>query len=267
MTSLPVAVVTGAGGGIGGACAYALAAKNHVLCVDLSTDRAAAAAQAIRESGGESSSYAADASDPAFGESVAAKAAAIGPVGCAVHAVAHEEHVAAIDVSLDSIQRSLAMGPIAAFSTFRALARSATLTASPAFTVIGSLHETHAFADCLGYNAAHGALGQVVRTLANEWAPRRIRVNAVVPGWISTPGELRMYGAEHLERVGRALPFGRMGSVDEVAAMVAFVSSAAASYISGSFLTVDGGLAASLARLPQGTNGETSSPTGREERS
>ncbi|HZC27864.1 MAG TPA: SDR family oxidoreductase, partial [Actinopolymorphaceae bacterium] len=135
---------------------------------------------------------------------------------------------------------------------FRALLRTCSPPPGSAFTVIGSLHETHAFAQCLGYNAAHGALGQVVRTLAHEWAERRIRVNAVVPGWIATPGEAAFYTEEELARAGRALPFGRLGDVDDVAKAVVFVSSPAARYVSGSFLTVDGALSVSLSRLPEG---------------
>ncbi|SDS32301.1 SDR family NAD(P)-dependent oxidoreductase [Actinopolymorpha singaporensis] len=249
-----VAVVTGAGGGIGGACARALAGSHDtVICVDRDPDRAQETVAAIEQAGGSAVPLAADAAEPAFGEHVAAVAAAAGLVRSAVHALAHEEHVPALDLSLDSVRLSFAIGPLAAFALFRALAVAPTPPPpGAAFTVIGSLHEKHAFARCLGYNAAHGALGQVVRTLAHEWADRRIRVNAVVPGWVATPGEVALYGEEHLARAGKALPFGAMGDVGQVAAAVAFLSSPAAGYISGSFLTVDGALSVSLARLPEG---------------
>lgn len=251
----PVAVVTGAGGGIGGACAHALAATHHVVCVDLDLRRAQATATAIGESGGAATAVVADVGDPDFGAVVAESAATVGQVRCAVHAVAHEEHTPAVELSVASMRHSLALGPVAAFALFRALLRTCSPPAGSAFTVIGSLHETHAFAQCLGYNAAHGALGQVVRTLAHEWAELRIRVNAVVPGWIATPGEAAFYSEEQLARAGRALPFGRLGNVDDVAAAVAFVSSPAAGYVSGAFLTVDGALSVSLARLPEGEAG------------
>lgn len=254
-TGVPtVAVVTGAGGGIGGACALALAdSHDRVVCVDRNLDRAEETAAAIGKAGGVAVAVTADAADPEFGERVATAATAAGQVRSAVHAIAHEEHVPALEMSLDSVRLSFTVGPLAAFAMFRALATSPTPPpAGAAFTAIGSLHETHAFARCLGYNAAHGALGQVVRTLAHEWAGRRIRVNAVVPGWIATPGEVVLYGEEHLARAGRALPFAALGDVAQVAAAVAFLSSPAADYISGSFLTVDGALSVSLARLPEG---------------
>jgi NAD(P)-dependent dehydrogenase (short-subunit alcohol dehydrogenase family) len=249
-----VAVVTGAGGGIGGACARALAGSHdRVICVDRDHGRAEETAGAIETAGGSALAITADAADPAaFGELVAAAAAAAGQVRSAVHAIAHEEHVPALDLGLDSVRLSFTVGPLAAFAMFRALASTPGLPPGAAFTAIGSLHETHAFARCLGYNAAHGALGQVVRTLAHEWADRRIRVNAVVPGWIATPGEAAFYSEEQLARAGRALPFGSLGEVAQVARAVAFLSSPAADYISGSFLTVDGALSVSLARLPEG---------------
>ena len=176
---------------------------------------------------------------------VGAAAAELGPVVCAVYAVAYEEHTPAVELSRESLVRSLSVGPVGAFEFFRAL----TPAPGASYIAIGSLHETQPFANCLGYNAAHGALGQVVRTLAHEWAERGIRVNAVVPGWIATPGEEVFHGAEALEAAGRLLPFKRHGRPEEIAAAVGFLASEAAGYISGSFLTVDGALSTSLARL------------------
>jgi NAD(P)-dependent dehydrogenase (short-subunit alcohol dehydrogenase family) len=155
-------------------------------------------------------------------------------------------------VSRDSVVRSLTVGPVAALCLFRALVAGDALAPGASLVAIGSLHATVPFPDCVGYNAAHGALAQIVRTLAGEWAPRRIRVNAVVPGWIRTAGEDGLYGADHLDRVAPLLPLGRFGTADEVAAAVGYVCSDDARYVTGSFLTVDGGLAASLARLPGG---------------
>src|SRR5258706_305233 len=86
-----------------------------------------------------------------------------------------------------------------------------------------SLHADYPFRHCLGYNAAHGALAQVVRTLAHEWAGRGVRVNAVVPGWIRTPGEVALYGDSALDATAAALPFGRFGTAAEVAAAVDFL--------------------------------------------
>ncbi|GAA1685973.1 glucose 1-dehydrogenase [Fodinicola feengrottensis] len=241
------AVVVGAGGDIGGACARELALSHDiVVCVDRNQERAKAIARAIP---GRAKVVVADATDIGFAGSVTA---AVENVRSVVHAIAYEEQSPAETITRDSIERSLAVGPVAALLTFRELLVKERLTAGASLVAIGSLHASMPFAGCVGYNAAHGALAQVVRSLAHEWADRRIRVNAVVPGWIRTQGETDLYGDEFLDSVASALPFGRFGTPADVASTVGFLCSDKAAYVSGSFFTVDGGLGASLARLPQG---------------
>ncbi|MER7007625.1 SDR family NAD(P)-dependent oxidoreductase [Dactylosporangium sp. NPDC000555] len=248
-----VAVVVGAGGDIGGACAHRLAHDhNVVLCVDRDEARAESAAASLLARGHRAEALTADAADEAFADTVRAGALAFGRTASMVHAVAHEEHAAAAGMSRRSVVQSLIVGPVAAFCLFRAFVSGDALAGGASLVAIGSLHASVPFPGCVGYNAAHGALAQIVRTLANEWAPRRVRVNAVVPGWIRTAGEDGLYGADHLDRVSPLLPLGRFGTADEVAAAVGYVCSQDAHYVTGSFMTVDGGLAASLARLPGG---------------
>jgi NAD(P)-dependent dehydrogenase (short-subunit alcohol dehydrogenase family) len=248
-----VAVVVGAGGTIGRACARALAAsRDTVLCVDLSTERAGETAAAIAAGGGHARVIGADASDEAFSAAVTAAVPVGGHVTAVVHAVAYEEHVPSVEASRDSMLRSFAAGPLAAFTVFRDLLVAGHLVPGSALTAIGSLHATHPFARCLAYNAGHGALAQIVKTLAHEWAPRGIRVNAVVPGWIRTDAEVTFYGAEYLDRVAGTLPLGRFGTAEDIAAAVDYLSSDKAAYVSGSFLTVDGALSVSMARLTEG---------------
>lgn len=99
------------------------------------------------------------------------------------------------------------------------------------------------------YTGTKGALLSMVRALAVELAPRKIRVNMVTPGAIDTPawGKLGL-PAEVLsafgENIGARVPLGRFGSDEEVARTVAFLASSAASYITGTNIVVDGGLAA-----------------------
>jgi NAD(P)-dependent dehydrogenase (short-subunit alcohol dehydrogenase family) len=248
-----LAVVVGAGGGIGGACARALAAgRDGVLCVDLSAANVARIATTITQAGARAYPLLADAAAEDFSARVLNALPVGAHVTAAVHAVAYEEHRPALEVSRQSMLRSFAAGPLAAFTVFRDLLRSDALAPGAALTAIGSLHATYPFADCLGYNAAHGALAQVVRTLAHEWAGRGVRVNAVVPGWIRTDAEVEFYGVQHLDRVSGSLPLGRFGSADDIAHAVEFISSDRASYVSGSLFTVDGALSASLARLTDG---------------
>ena len=249
------AIVIGAGGTIGGASARALAAgRDAVLCVDLDLQRAERTAAGIRSAGTSASALQADAQSADFSTLVSGAVPNDSEVTAVVHAVAYEEHVPSEQASLASLQRSFAVGPLAAFALFRELLSAGHLVRGSALTAIGSLHASKPFANCLAYNAAHGALAQVVRTLAHEWADRGIRVNAVVPGWIRTDAEVAFYGEQFLDSVSSGLPLGRFGTAEDIAAAVEFLSSERASYISGSFLTVDGALSVSLARLTQGSD-------------
>ncbi len=99
----------------------------------------------------------------------------------------------------------------------------------------GVAHTVAARAGVLGY----------MRTVAQEWGPYNIRINAVGPGVIETEGfrqEMVQTGdPKVVERTVQAVPLGRLGQPDDIAAAVAFLASPAAAYITGQYLTVDGG--------------------------
>jgi len=255
-----VAIVVGAGGTIGGCCAVRLADRDLVLCADLNAERAGRTVDAIVRAGGRAEAVVADAAEAGFASQVTAAVPGGAVVTAVVHAVAYEEHVPSDKATRESLERSFAVGPLAAFTLFRDLRAAGHLRRGSALTAVGSLHATHPFANCLAYNAAHGALAQVVRTLAHEWAADGIRVNAVVPGWIRTDAEVAFYGEAHLDRVAGSLPLGRFGTGEDIAQAVAYLCSERAAYVSGSFLTVDGALGVSLARLTSGSDNEGSQP-------
>jgi 3-oxoacyl-[acyl-carrier protein] reductase len=100
----------------------------------------------------------------------------------------------------------------------------------------------------VAYGASKAGLVGLARTLAAEWAPRGIRCNVVMPGFIATPKVLAMP-----ERVRAAItptiPLGRFGATDELAGVVSFLLSEAAAYLTGTVIRVDGGFGLSTAAL------------------
>lgn len=96
--------------------------------------------------------------------------------------------------------------------------------------------------------AKAGVLG-LVRSLAVEYGPRGVRANAIIPGLIETPQSsdpVNSLGPEGLERAGGYIPAGRVGRPEEVAEVIGFLSSPAASYVSGQAIVVDGALTVAM---------------------
>jgi len=96
-----------------------------------------------------------------------------------------------------------------------------------------------------GYVAAKGALTNLTRQLAVEWAPYGILVNAIAPGWIPTEAtEGGIAKGQNRERMERATPLGRLGDASEMRGAIIFLASPASSYVTGTVLSVDGGYVA-----------------------
>jgi NAD(P)-dependent dehydrogenase (short-subunit alcohol dehydrogenase family) len=95
------------------------------------------------------------------------------------------------------------------------------------------------------YSASKGGIAQLTRSLAVAWAADGIRVNAVAPGWIATPLTRALQNdAARSEQLLARTPFGRWGLPSEIAGPVLFLSSEAASFMTGAIVTVDGGYSA-----------------------
>ncbi len=106
---------------------------------------------------------------------------------------------------------------------------------------ISSVQAVMPFADNAPYGAAKAALNHFTTSLAVELFADRINVNAIEPGWIDTPNERITFSDQVIEAAGAKLPWGRMGSPADIGRAAAFLVSAAADYITGAVLPVDGG--------------------------
>ena len=106
---------------------------------------------------------------------------------------------------------------------------------------ISSVQAGLPFAHSVAYGAAKAGLNHMVRTIAVELSTHRINVNAIEPGWIDTPGERQTFSEEIIRREGSLLPWGRLGTPTDIGKAAAFLVSEDADYITGSILSVDGG--------------------------
>ncbi len=105
-----------------------------------------------------------------------------------------------------------------------------------------SVHEVIPKPEYISYSIAKGGLGNLTKTLALEYADKKIRVNAVGPGAILTPINPWKNDIKKKEQIESHIPMGRAGNPEEIASVFAFLASDDASYITGQTIYVDGGL-------------------------
>jgi len=243
-----VAIVTGGGGDIGRTTAVTLVKQGaKVLLVDLNEDALAASADAVRNAGGTVETFAADVSDPAQAEAYAQKAVdAFGKIDLFFNNAGIEGPAAPIvDYPVDAFDKVWSVNVRGVFLGLKAVL--------PKMTQGGAVVNTASVAGLIGspglvgYIASKHAVIGITRTAALEVAGQGIRVNAVCPA----PIEGRMMtsiesnaGAPK-EAFESTLPLGRYGTPQEVANLVLMLLSDEASYMTGSYYTVDGGSEAS----------------------
>ena len=108
--------------------------------------------------------------------------------------------------------------------------------------VVSSPHAHIAMPGAMAYNMAKAANDQMARTAACELAQYGIRCNIIHPGWTNTPGERKFFSEETLEQKGSELPLGRLGEPEEIGRGVVFLCDPESQYITGSTITIDGGI-------------------------
>lgn len=242
------AIVTGAGGGIGSAVARLLAAYGApVVVADLDMDAAGATCETIASDGGNAIATSADVTDVAsVEEMVGTCVEAFGSLSIAVNnaAIREDGEYAVADYPVDLWNAIVTTNLTSVFLCMRAEIPAMRAAGGGSIVNMASIMGRIALPGIAGYTAAkHGVVG-LTKTAALDHATDGIRVNAVGPGLIRTPMIAALADAVTEEYLASHHALGRLGTPEEVAALVAWLAGDGASFATGGFYPVDGGFKA-----------------------
>jgi 3-oxoacyl-[acyl-carrier protein] reductase len=239
------ALVTGASRGIGRAVAIALAGEGASVVVNYieSDAKARDVVSKIRDAGGEAMAMKADVSDIAEVKKMrAAIVKRYGEVEILVNNAGIHQHLKSWELGIADWEKVIGTNLTSIFNTANVFAPAMkkakwgrVVNVASVIAYLGTDHEMH-------YAASKGGAVSATKALALELAPYGVRVNAVAPGYIDT--DMTKFSSEKEKKFYLAkVPMGRLGEPSEIADAVAFLCSEKASYITGSVLHVNGGLA------------------------
>ncbi len=243
-------VVTGAGHGIGRASALRFAAEGaSVAVVDIRAEEGQRVADECTRGGLTGRAYEADVADPdRVADVVAQIADDFGGVDV-LHSHAGRLRAGTIgETDLVEWNRTLAVNVTSMFLMVRAVVPVMQSRGGGAIVTTGSISGLFGEPALAVYTASKAAVVNLTRSLAIDYARSGIRVNCVCPGWVDTGFNDPQFDHDGLSAqdiaalIDRTVPMGRQGLPEEMAAAVAFLASADASYITGQTLVVDGGL-------------------------
>jgi NAD(P)-dependent dehydrogenase (short-subunit alcohol dehydrogenase family) len=251
-----VSVVTGAASGIGAACATALAGEGAcVALLDTLAREGAALAGHLDGSDTRVRFWEADVSQAEPVErAVRAAHSQWGRLDVLVVSAGIQRYGTALDTSDEEWARVLAVNLTGAWHAARACLRF--MTAGSAIVLVSSVQGLASQQNVCGYTTSkHGLIG-LTRSLAVDFAPKGIRANVVCPGTVDTPmlrwaALLDPYPESVYDACAAMHPLGRIATPDEIARVVVFLASDDASFMTGSIVTVDGGLLTMIAGAPR----------------
>jgi glucose 1-dehydrogenase len=240
------AIVTGAGRGIGRACAVALAQAGADVAVNYldNPSEAEEVAAAVRQAGRRAVLLQGDVSDQAQVEEMVAEARrTLGRLDVAVANAYYSAREPFWEADMAKFRRTVDVTLWGAFHLLRAAARQMIeQSRGGSIVCIGSPHAVFAVPGAMAYNLAKAAVDHMARTAAIELVEHRVRVNVIHPGWIDTPGEREHASEEEIARSAARLPMKRLGRPEEVARGVVFLCDPRSDYITGTTLGIDGAI-------------------------
>lgn len=238
------ALVTGGGGGIGSAVCRQLSAEGAtVLVADASAEHAHAVAEELRASGGSAEALVFDlTSASACRESVARVEREHGAIDVLVNNAGAMRRGALLDTSEEDWDLSFQVNVNALFHMCRAVLPGMIANGGGAIVNTASQWGLTPATGHIAYNVTKAAVVSFTKSLARDYAPDKVRVNAVCPGEIHTPMLERGIAekGKTIADLDALVPFGRIGKPEEVAALISFLASKDAEYICGACVEITG---------------------------
>ncbi len=240
------ALITGASRGIGKGCALEMAKAGANVAINYYShpeDAEAVAAEA-RGYGAKAVILQGDVGDRACVEGLVTDTVkAFGSIDLFVSNAVYSDRQLMIEADIKGFERTINVGMWGAFYGTRAAAiQMVKQKQGGSIVVVSSPHAVLAIPTSMAYNMAKAAIDHMARTAAIELAEHRIRVNIIHPGWIDTPGERKFFSEEQLAEGAKSLPWKRLGRIDEIGKAAVYICSDDADYMTGSTLTIDGGV-------------------------
>ncbi len=249
-----IAVVTGGAKGLGAATAEALARAGATVAVlDVAADAARMVEDRIRIAGGNAAAMACDVADEGAVERAFAEIVKdFGSLDILVNNAGRAIRKPATEIALDEWRSVIDLNLTALFSCSRLAARHMKAPEKDGKPRGGAIVNLASIMGLSGgifpnasYQASKGGVVNLTRALALEWAPERIRVNAVAPTFVKTDLTVPIFSnPEVLKTVMAHTPLGELPQPDDIAAAIVFLSSSAARFITGVTLPVDSGFLA-----------------------
>ena len=244
-----VACITGGGSGIGAEIARSFASEGaDIALLDVDDEAAAQVAAEIRAAGGQARTYHTDVADEAqVHDTIATLRHDFGRIDIAVNSAIRMAPGSLIDLPLENWRRLLDVGLTGTFLVSQTAA--AAMIAQGDGGAIINLSSVGGLAPYPGtgaYSTCKAALIMFSKQAALEWAPHRIRVNAICPGHVETPLTAYLKDPEIRQAREDVTPLGRVGQPHDIAAAALYLASSDASWVTGSALVVDGGMTDSI---------------------
>jgi 2-hydroxycyclohexanecarboxyl-CoA dehydrogenase len=239
-----IVIVTGAAGGIGGAIGRRFASEGaRVIVTDMNGDGAEATVAQIAGEGGQARSFASDISTAEGCRAVIDNVIATeGRVDVLCNNAGINRRGNLLSLSLDDWRISFAVNVDAMFHLCQAVLPHMIEAGGGAIVNTASQWGLYPAPNHIAYNVTKAAVASFTQNLARDYAPNKIRVNAVCPGEIHTPmleaGVVR--SGRTIADLDKLVPYGRIGKPEEVAALVAFLASDEAAFMCGSLVEITG---------------------------